>query len=80
MKQSPEKPRNIAFILRKVELYKQGLLCFQKNSSATLEKAIFFKKEAFQISVKSSNLWSSCMQQFPKHITFKDMYPLKGHT
>ena len=47
MKQSPEKPRNIAFILRKVELYRQGLLCFQKNSSATLEKAIFFKKEAF---------------------------------
>ena len=52
MKQSPEKPRNIAFILRKVELYRQGLLCFQKNSSATLEKAIFFKKEAFQISEK----------------------------
>ena len=72
MKQSPEKPRNIAFILRKVELYRQGLLCFQKNSSATLEKAIF-TKEAFQISEKSSSLWSSCMQQFPKHITFKDM-------
>ena len=51
MKQSPEKPRNIAFILRKVQLYGQDL-CFQKNSSATLEKAIFFKKEAFQISEK----------------------------
>ena len=52
MKQSPEKPRNIAFILRKVQLYGQDLLCFQKNSSDTLERAIFFKKEAFQISEK----------------------------
>ena len=78
MKQSPEKPRNIAFILRKVELYGQDLL-FLEEFFCYFGKAIF-TKEAFQISEKSSNLWSSCMQQFSKHITFNDMYPLKRHT